>query len=101
MALSVFDDKSGKPKAAELAEALGRTSKLWDELKGHLSSQYDPLEEEWGFAGKNWGWALRLKHKKRTVLYLTPCRRHFLAGFALWLRSAPRQGARLGEPPGA
>ena len=83
MALSVFDDKSSKPKADELAEALGRTSKLWDELKSHLASQYDPLSEDWGFAGQNWGWSLRLRHKKRTVLYLTPCRRHFLVGLAL------------------
>ena len=66
-----------------MAEALGRTSKLWDELKSHLSSQYDPLSKDWGFSGQNWGWSLRLKHKKRTVLYLTPCKRHFLVGFAL------------------
>jgi hypothetical protein len=83
MALSVFDDKSSKPKPGELAEALGRTSKLWDELQSHLSAQYDPLSADWGFAGQNWGWSLRLKHKKRTVLYLTPCKRHFLVGFVL------------------
>ena len=83
MALSVFDDKSSKPKAAELVEALGRTSALWDELIGHLSSQFDPLSQDWGFSGKAWGWSLRLKHKQRTVLYMTPCARHFLAGFAL------------------
>ena len=26
---------------------------------------------------------LRLKQKKRTVLYMTPCNRHFVVGFAL------------------
>ena len=25
----------------------------------------------------------RLKHNKRTIVYMTPCRRFFLAGFAL------------------
>jgi len=83
MALSIFDDKSKTPQEGELAEALGRTSKLWDELKSHLSSRFDPLVEDWGFSGQNWGWSLRLKHKKRTILYLTPCKRHFLVGFAL------------------
>jgi hypothetical protein len=83
MALSVFDDKSTAPRDGDVAEALGRTSKLWDELISHLSSQYDPLTADWGFSGKQWGWAMRLKHKKRTILYLTPCKRHFLVGFAL------------------
>ena len=83
MALSIFDDKSNRPQADKLAEALGRTSRLWDQLRAFLSSQYDPLTEDWGFSGQNWGWALRLKHKKRTVLYLTPCKRHFLVGFVL------------------
>ena len=83
MALSIFDDKSKTPQESELAEALGRTSKLWDELKSHLSSRFDPLSADWGFSGQNWGWSLRLKHKKRTILYLTPCKRHFLVGFAL------------------
>ncbi|MBU0616127.1 MAG: DUF3788 domain-containing protein, partial [Planctomycetes bacterium] len=63
--------------------ALGRTSKLWDELVSHLSTEFDPLSVEWGFSGKQWGWSARLKHKKRTIVYLTPCERHFLAGFAL------------------
>ncbi len=47
-----------------------------------LPAKYDPLAEDWGFAGQNWGWSLRLKHKKRTVLCLTPCKRHFLVGLA-------------------
>jgi hypothetical protein len=83
MALSVFDDKSRKPKAQELVAALGRTSKLWDDLVGHLSARFDPLSVGWGFPGRQWGWSARLKHKKRTIVYLTPCNRHFLAGFAL------------------
>ncbi len=83
MALSIFDDKSAAPSDTALAEALGRTSKLWNDLKVALYTQYDPLTEKWGFAGAKWGWSMGLKHKKRTVLYLTPCKRHFLVGFAL------------------
>ncbi len=48
-----------------------------------LASQYAPLSETWKFGGQRWGWTLQLKQRKRTVLYLTPCRGHFIAGFAL------------------
>ena len=83
MALSVFDDKSRMPQKDELAKALGHASMHWESLKDHLASEYEPLTETWKYSGKPWGWALQLKHKKRTVLYLTPCEGYFFAGFAL------------------
>ncbi len=83
MALSLFDDKTKTPQDGTLADALGRAWSRWNELKSALSAQHGPLAEEWVFGGKNWGWSLRLKHKKRAIVYLTPCRRHFLAGLAL------------------
>ncbi len=83
MALSAFEDKSCAPRAIELKETLGRTSVLWNELRGHLASEYQPLVEKWTFSGQKWGWSLQLKQKKRTVLYMTPCKGYFLAGFAL------------------
>ena len=39
--------------------------------------------EEWNFSGKAYGWSFRLKQKKRTLVYMTPCRGYFLASFAL------------------
>ena len=83
MALSAFDNKSRKPKAAELAEMLGRSSALWVKLTDHLADEYRPLTEKWMYSGAKWGWSLQLKRKKRTILYMTPCKRLFLAGFAL------------------
>jgi hypothetical protein len=83
MALSAFDDKSAPPKKAALKEMLGRSSTHWDALRTRLGKEFAPLSEEWSFGGKKWGWTLRLKHKKRAIVYMTPCRRHFLAGFAL------------------
>ncbi len=41
------------------------------------------MDKTWIFSGAKWGWSLRLKQKKRTVLYMTPCSKHFLVGFAL------------------
>ena len=83
MALSAFDDKSKEPQAGELKIILGRSSAHWDSLVAHIAAEFPPLDKSWGFSGAKWGWSLRLKQKKRTVLYLTPCRKHFLVGFAL------------------
>ena len=83
MALSVFDNKALEPTAAAVAEALVGAAELWTDLNTQLASQYDPLAEDWVFSGKKWGWSLRLKHKKRAVLYLTPSTGFFYAGLAL------------------
>jgi hypothetical protein len=87
MALSAFDDKTHEPASNELTEVLGPTAVLWESLISKIESSFDPLEQDWGFSGKKWGWALRLKHKKRSVLYMTPSNGFFLAGFALGQRA--------------
>ena len=83
MALSAFDDKSKEPQPVDLKSTLGRSSAHWDGLIDYIAAELAPLEKTWSFAGAKWGWSLRLKQKKRTILYMTPCNRHFLVGFAL------------------
>lgn len=83
MALSAFDDKEKEPDALELAAVLGNARDLWDDLIDYLSEQYPPLIEQWGFSGKKWGWSLRVKQTKRTILYMTPSEDFFFIGFAL------------------
>ena len=83
MTLSAFDDKTQEPQQQELSAVLGQTAGLWTELIANIGSRFDPLAEDWVFSGKKWGWALRLKHKKRAVLYMTPSEGFFYAGFAL------------------
>lgn len=83
MALSAFDDEAREPTGAEVAEVLLGAADLWNAIKDQLASVYDPLAFDWGFAGKKWGWSLRLKHKKRAVLYMTPSTGFFYVGFAL------------------
>ncbi len=82
MALSAFDDKSKQPHDADLKTTLGDSYVLWNDLKMHISSQYS-ASPEWSFYSKSSGWTLRLKTEKRAVLYMTPCKGHFLASFAL------------------
>lgn len=83
MALSAFDDRSKQPRTGDLTKVLGRTGPHWDSLTAHIAAEYAPLDATWSFAGAKWGWSLRLRRKKRTVLYMTPCEKHFLVGFVL------------------
>jgi len=83
MAFSSFDDKSREPTDSEVAEVLAGAADLWTGLRSEIASLFDPLTQDWVFSGKKWGWALRLKHKNRAVLYMTPVDGFFYAGFAL------------------
>lgn len=83
MALSVFIDKSRQPTEADLARVLEGSFIFWNELKERIASRFIPLTFEWGYTSKTTGWGLRLKHKERIILYMTPCAGHFLASFAL------------------
>jgi len=99
MALSAFDDKTKQPQAGDLKKTLGRAGTHWDDLVSHIAAEFAPLDETWNFAGANWGWSLRLKQKKRTVLYMTPCKSLFLVGFALGEKAV--QAAHDSHLPGS
>jgi len=47
MAASVFDDKATKPTGKMLAGALGKSNRLWQEIKKHLKAEYGELTEDW------------------------------------------------------
>lgn len=88
MALSAFADGSQEPRSSELQKVLGRSGARWNELVERIEAEYPPLAIDWGYAGAKWGWVLRLKQKKRTVLRMTPRERHFLVGFVLGEKAA-------------
>jgi hypothetical protein len=99
MALSAFDDRSSEPTEPELTEILRATAVLWEKLRAEIASSFDPVEEDWTFSGKKWGWALRLKHKRRAILYMTPTEGFFVVGFALGEKAV--EAAHSGNlPPG-
>ncbi len=62
---------------------LGESSTLWSNLQQSIVAKFSPVTVEWGYASKTTGWGLRLKHEKRAVVYMTPCKGYFLASFAL------------------
>jgi hypothetical protein len=88
MALSTFDDKDKQPQSADLRSALGRSAGAWQELVSWLEQEYAPLAKDWIYSGQQWGWSLRLKQKKRAILYLTPREKFFHAGLVLGEKAA-------------
>jgi hypothetical protein len=80
---NAFIGKPEPPNDAELAEALGSTTRLWDRQVANLARKHGVTEREWKAYSRKSGWTLRLKRKDRTIVYLSPYRGSFLAAFAL------------------
>jgi hypothetical protein len=78
-----FNDKTQQPTAAKLNVVLKRSNALWEQLVDLVSDQHAPIARDWIYGGSKYGWSLRLKQKKRAVVYLTPCAGYFRASLAL------------------
>ncbi len=73
-----FDDRTKAPDDKALAKELGASKALWDGIVAHISAEYAPVTEAWGFYK---AWSLRLKRKDRTILYLLPGEEGFRCAF--------------------
>ncbi|HEY1209575.1 MAG TPA: DUF3788 domain-containing protein [Terracidiphilus sp.] len=80
--VNAFIGKTKAPTEAEVAAALGSTAALWKQLVGWMAEQ-GAGESEWNSSGVKYGWALRLKVKKRNIVYLGPCAGCFRVAFVL------------------
>ena len=80
---NAFIGKKTKPTEAELAAALGSAKAVWDELVAGLASECGADVQEWNSYSPKAGWSLRLKHKKRVIVYLAPCEGCFRVAFVL------------------
>ena len=83
MLANAFLDKSTKPTDAELAAALGPAHALWLQLVADLATDSNVDVQEWKSVSKKYGWSLRLKLRKRTIVYLSPHSGCFTAVFIL------------------
>jgi hypothetical protein len=70
---NAFIGKTEQPSEDELADALGPAKALWDELIARLAAECNLVAREWNSSSPKHGWALRLKVKKRNIVYLAPC----------------------------
>ena len=78
---STFLDKATPPKESDLSEKLGSRYQLWAELKNWTLDYLKNSGEEWSFPGKKYGWSLRLKSKKRNIIYFIPHEGNFTVVF--------------------
>jgi len=80
--VNAFIGKAKAPTGAEVDAALGATVALWKQLVDWMAEQ-GAGESEWNSSGAKYGWALRLKVKKRNIVYLAPCEGCFRVAFVL------------------
>ena len=82
--LNAFVGKAGQPSPEEVAAALGPASGVWNELIDWMADDIGVATQEWsGIYAHKYGWSLKLKQKKRTIVHLSPCGGFFRAAFIL------------------
>jgi hypothetical protein len=82
--INAFKGRDDRPTDAEIAVALGPTINIWNEFIKWMADEEGVTEQEWkGIVVKKYGWSLRLKQKKRNIVYLGPGEGCFMASFVL------------------
>lgn len=72
-ARNAFVGRTTRPSDSDLEKALGRAKTLWDQLVAELAAEHDVTTREWKSYSAKFGWSLRLKRGKRTIVWLAPC----------------------------
>ena len=80
--VNAFIGKTTRPTDAEVSAALGSTAALWKQLVDWMAEQGAAIQE-WNSYSPKYGWSLRLKVKKRNIVYLGPCAGCFRVAFIL------------------
>jgi len=81
MAVSIFEDKAIMPDDKMLAGVLGKSNRLWQEIKKNLKAEYGELIKEWKFYGQKSGWILKTLRKKRNLFFFIPLEGSFHVSF--------------------
>jgi hypothetical protein len=79
---NAFIGKATMPTAEEVAAALGPAADVWKQLVDWMAEQGVTVQEWNSYSAKS-GWAMRLKVKKRNIVYLAPCSGCFRVAFIL------------------
>lgn len=80
---NAFAGQTERPTQNALESVLGASYALWKKLVPELKAELKLDGEEWHSSGVKYGWALRLRLKKRNIVYLGPRAGCFLASFVL------------------
>jgi hypothetical protein len=80
---NAFINHAEEPTPEELSAALGTAAIIWNKLVGCLEDEYGLTDQEWNSYSVKAGWSMRLKLKKRNILYMAPCKDCFRVAFIL------------------
>lgn len=69
---NAFIGKLTQPTPKELAAKLGQSKELWNQLVSEVVQECGITDKEWNCYSPKAGWSLRLKQKKRNIVYLAP-----------------------------
>jgi hypothetical protein len=81
MAVSCFVNRDKHPVDTDLKDVLADTYLWWKDIVDHCYQHYSDISEVWNFSGKRYGWSLRIKLRKRNLIYLIPASGYFRFAF--------------------
>lgn len=79
---NAFIGRKTCPTGSDVAVALGKSARVWNELLAWLKDQGVECAE-WKSVSPKYGWSLRPAVKKRIILHLSPCAGSFRVAFVL------------------
>lgn len=80
---NAFLGNTVQPTEKEVASALGPAASVWNELLDWLRDGQKLADPEWNSRSPKYGWALRVKRKKRNIVYMAPGEGCFRVTFLL------------------
>lgn len=95
---NAFIGHPAQPTEHEIEAALGSATEPWRQFVGWLAERLGVSDQEWKSISPKYGWALRLKLKKRNIVYLSPSQGCFYVSFVLGDRAVrAAQESNLGS----
>ena len=87
MSQSIFLDKALQPKDEEVRNVLKNSYENWNAIREFITGNHENVSDEWNFPGKNYGWSMRIKIKKRNIIYMVPHDGYFNVAFVFGPRA--------------
>lgn len=84
---NAFAGQKESPSDEKLTAALGKARVAWDQLLQMLAADYGVDIAEWSSYSVKAGWSLRMKQRKRTIVWLSPAVGCFQVMFILGTRA--------------
>jgi len=84
---NAFIGKTNQPSPEEVDLALGEAAPVWHSYLSWLAEEQGVTDSEWKSVSAKYGWGLRMKLKKRTIVYLGPAHDCMTVSFVLGERA--------------